>query len=235
MSPRGAAALLLLALGLGACASEDPVPPPPPAARCGYCADPLSDPEARTCASCRHSAVLDPAQADAVRRHAARALSERFGATIPAGVSLSLTLLSPEELRALAGPDAGPHLLAFTEVEELYRGELQVGRSFRIYLARETPAPWAAGILAHELFHVVQTLAGGGPTQEDAFREGAAQYVQHEVLQHLGAGRWAARVASDPDPIYGEGLRRFRALVLSRGERQALELARRAPRFPPGY
>ena len=80
-----------------------------------------------------------------------------------------------------------------------------------------------------------QTLQGGGPTQRDAFREGAAQYVQHEVLQQLGERAWARRVADDRDPVYGDGLRRFRALVLSEGERQALELAARAEDFPPGF
>lgn len=226
---------LLLAglLVLGACSSPPP-PEPPPAPRCYHCAEVLDEPAVDTCDACTAEAILRPDEAVAARRRAEAALAERFHLRLPRGVRASLTLLELDDLRSLAG-EGGQHLLAFTEVEELLRGGEPVDLGFRIYLARGTPASWAAGILAHELFHVWQTLQGGGPSQADAFREGAAQYVQHEVLEQLGATKWARRVAHDPDPVYGDGLRRFRAVVLAEGESRALELAGREHDFPSGY
>ena len=90
-----------------------------------------------------------------------------------------------------------------------------------------------AGILAHELFHVWQIRTGGIRDRADSvFREGGAQYVQHRMLEDRGLEAWAARLLDNPDPIYGDGLRRFRRLARAVGDEKALALSATTDRFP---
>ena len=186
------------------------------------------------CQSCAASAVLRSSQAQEARTWALETLRTLFGIEL-AAVPCRITLLDRPELLGLAGRDRHPDLRAFTEVEDTYHDELLVLREFRIYLLRGMPAVEAGAVLAHELFHIWQVKQGGGIHAQDAFREGAAQWVQLRALRHRGATAWAERLHRDPDPVYGEGLRRFERMVLSLGEPEALRLGATAEDFPSGF
>jgi len=239
-------ALLALAALLAGCRAAGPTPgggaggdAPPEGAACDACdrpADGRAWPDGRrSCARCRELAVVGPAGLAGARAEALAGLRERFALDL-VPERLTVTLVDRDDLVRLAGATlAHPHLRAFTEVEDSYRGERLVHRQFRIYVLRGLPGPALVGVLAHELFHVHQVLSGGGLRAEEVFREGAAQYVQHEVLQAIGAHEWADRLRRGDDPVYGAGLRRFQALVTARGEEAALRLGATGRRFPSGY
>lgn len=231
--------LLLLLLVLPACVGSAPAPRPAEAPRCDACGESAAGgkrwPDGRpACAPCVASAVLHPSQAARARTTARQALQELFRVEVG---EVPVTMLDRPELMGLAGRDRHPDLRAFTEIEDVTHDQVVVPelRQFRIFLLRGLPEVEAVGVLAHELFHVWQVRQGGAIGATDAFREGAAQWVQLRVYRRLGAEAWAKRLRGDTDAVYGEGLRRFEGLVLSRGEAEALRLAGTALDFPAGF
>ena len=71
--------------------------------------------------------------------------------------------------------------------------------------------------------------------REFSLREGAAQYAQHRLLSLRRQDSWAKLLIENPDPVYGDGLRRFRLFARDRGESKALKAAATTDRFPHGY
>lgn len=240
---RGAALALLVPLAVLGCAGAPPPAAPlpearlaarAPDARCSACTLPISSaafewPDARVvCGACRDEAVVDPQEARELLLVARADLQDRFGVVFE-GAAFDLTLVDQPTLLLDAGEDlAHPALQAFSAISP---------RACRIEALYGLPRVALRAILVHELFHTHQTDArepGGGPI-DLAFIEGAAQFVQLRLLEALGGHGWAARLVANEDPIYGQGLRRFRRLASVVGEERALDLGARQTRFPPGY
>ncbi|RMG14485.1 MAG: protein DA1 [Planctomycetota bacterium] len=212
-----------------------------PCSVCGDLATPGSGavrwPDGRvSCGPCAEDAVVDLSEARRALDEARAALAELLGVDLGAA-RVTLRLAEREGLLRRAGEGLEhPDLRAFTEVVEVLAGERVERRRFAVHVLRGLPRTCLVGILAHELFHVWQTLQGGvRPGAQPAFREGAAQYAQWRVLRALGAERWVRRLEANPDPVYGVGLRRFRRLAKERGERAALRMGAQRDGFPSGY
>lgn len=241
---RGAAALATVLVLASGCAST---PPPDvalpearlaaraPDARCSACTLPISDrvfewPDQRiVCGACRDEAVVDPREARDLLLLARADLQERFGVVFE-DAAFDLALVDLPTLLADAGADlAHPALQAFSAITP---------RSCQIEALYGLPRTALRGILVHELFHAHQTdqrAPGRGRQVDLAFVEGAAQYVQLRLLEELEGHGWAARLVANEDPIYGQGLRRFRRMASVLGEERALDLGARESSFPSGY
>lgn len=243
MSRAGPLVLLLLSLGcVAGCSSPARPPRPeaqPPRPVCEACGGSAAGGKTwadgrRACSDCAAAAVVLPSEAGRARATALEALQQLFRIDL-SRVACRVTLLDRPELLRLAGDVAHSELRAFTEVEDIYQGNELVLREQRIFLLRGLPREEAIAVLAHELFHVWQVRNGGGKGATPAWREGSAQWVQLRVFESRGAKRWAERLRADPDPVYGEGLRRFEKLVKARGEAEALRLAATTTGFPAGF
>ncbi len=242
--PRLWLVLLLGALGCASAPAAAPsarVGPPPEGARCHACAHLADRRGARladgrvSCAPCFEEAVVDLREVERAMSEAARAIADRAAIDLSAAgaeerVSVSLELVDLPGLLEWAGEEAHPDLRALTRVEA---ATAHGGRRFTIVVLRGLPRPYLVGALAHELVHVWQVLEGEAAA-EAPLREGAALWVQREVLRAHGGARFVAALQESPDPVYGGGLRRFSALVEAVGATEALRRSVRGS-FPPGY
>jgi hypothetical protein len=188
------------------------------------------------CSACLEDAIGTIVDARALLREVRAELSDLLSVDV-GSVRIGLSLTDRPTLSKLAGEDlAHPDLRAFTEViEVLHRGRVE-SRKFTIHALLGLPRQCLFGILAHEAFHVWQIQNGGIRLSADpAFREGAAQYAQHRLLSLRRQDSWAKLLIENPDPVYGDGLRRFRLFARDRGESKALKAAATTDRFPHGY
>ena len=181
------------------------------------------------CAECRTEAVVDQGQAEALLEEAREGLGSAAGVHVLSPVDL--VLHDTPELQEAAAELAHPRLHAFCQIRERFRGQELIERSFTIHALRAQPRALLRGVLAHELFHVWQTEQGAPEDAAPAWREGAANWAQWSLHEARGETAWAARIARDDDPTYGQGFRRFRALVDARGPRAAMDAVRRARDF----
>ena len=182
-----------------------------------------------SCAPCATRAVSDHTTARALLKEAAADLEARFGCRVEVE-GLALRFATPAQLASLSGratSDAKGFMEATRRVEP---GGAQPW-SVTIHLARGLPEGQLYGIVAHELFHVWQLEAS--PDELDAaWREGSACYVQWALLWARGEGFWARLVESHTDPVYGGGLRRFRAFAEGRTAAELRRAWRREADFP---
>lgn len=116
-------------------------------------------------------------------------------------------------------------------------GQLRV-TSLEIAMLRGLPTLQFEQTLAHELTHAWMALHGCPRDQAPAFREGACDLAAYFYLQTLGtaeARRLKKRMQANPDPVYGEGLRR--QLRFAEAHRVSGVLAQLKVRkdFPPGW
>ncbi len=188
-----------------------------------------------TCAACRRDAILEPADARRLVDEA-RALLRKTVGLDARGIEVPVKLVGRPELLADAREVSGPAVKAFTGVtEDAPSSDGSRGaRRYRIVALYGLPRAELIAILGHELFHVLQ-VERSGAERDPAFREGAATYVQVILLRALGQDVEARLLEKETNPTYGEGLRRFEALVKARGEREALELGLRSVAFPRGF
>ncbi len=111
---------------------------------------------------------------------------------------------------------------------------LLTDRKFQLYALYGMPRSYLAAILAHELMHV--WLGLNAPTyQNQAMVEGSCNYAE---FLYLGLGvspdtRFLKQaLVDDPDPIYGEGFRKIRALAEARGEQAWLDYVKKNETAP---
>lgn len=216
-----------------------------PDAPCSACTLGLADdarewPDGRlVCGPCHAEAVVDPAEARALLAAARDWLARRFAVALEPAAAVEVRLVDAAALQAEAADLAHPALQAFSSIvagEPPAGGGARPLEAVRIIALYGLPRPALRAILVHELFHAHQTARreDRGPPDE-AFVEGAAQLVQLRALEAAEAHAWAARLVANEDPVYGDGLRRFRRLVDALGEARALELGATRGAFPPGF
>ncbi len=220
----------------------------PAGALCQACSRPAAGgavwPDRRaSCPPCVRAAVRDPGEARevlvAAQRALAAALREAEGPAPPPPslARVGVVLVDAYALARHADDLAAPGLRALTVVERRASGPGIAAAT--IYVLDGLPRDYLVGTLAHELVHVWQEGQRLGrrfpePAPELALREGAAVWLQREVLRRAGAVRLVELLEHNGDPVYGDGLRRFEALVRARGLADALRLST-SGRFPAGY
>lgn len=92
------------------------------------------------------------------------------------------------------------------------------GSDYTIYIYRELSRVVFAKTLAHEMLHIYQYQQGFNP--EKVLREGFCNLGSFLIMKDIGnkeAMAAASNMMQDPDPIYGEGLRRIKAIYDEEG------------------
>jgi Protein DA1 len=176
------------------------------------------------CATCTDEGVHDQATALAAFEEARGLVSSNLGLDL-GPVQVPVKLVSKQELKAQA-PDSGPGIEGLTTHR---------GRGLDAILILDgLPRRTMVQVLVHELFHVFQREASNEKV-ETSFREGAANFAAATVLRALHDEGRLALLERNPDPVYGEGYRRFERLAASLGQERAVELGLRATGFPEGF
>lgn len=148
---------------------------------------------------------------------------------------LSLELVDRPRLAQLLSVRAEPHALGAT-ISTTYH---QNGRALRtevsgVAVLQGLPAPLFQGVTAHELGHVWLTVHGVEHLPPWA-EEGFCEYLSYRFYTDANTSEsraYAERTIKNPDPVYGEGMRRIKALVDKTGFQEflrTLETTRRLP------
>lgn len=211
-------------------------------ARCDACSLPVNGErggareldDGRThCGRCHDTAIFDESKARAVLAEARQELWRTLQIDVRSR-ALRLELVDRLRLARIAGSETA-NVKGFTEGirPRIVRGRrIENGRwRLTIYAVFGLPREALLGVLVHELFHVWQIL--NGPERLDPiWREGAANYAQWRVLQRRGQSLWCLLLEQDPDPIYGDGFRRFQRWAERQPWRQCKRALARLRRFP---
>jgi hypothetical protein len=190
------------------------------------------------CQRCAADAIVEPSAAGALLVRV-RAAMTRWGMTFPWG-PIPVRLYSREALAQMMPEHRGGELSGVCQAGYARRlpwGQLRV-TSLEIAMLRGLPTLQFEQTLAHELTHAWMALHGCPRDQAPAFREGACDLAAYFYLQTLGtaeARRLKKRMQANPDPVYGEGLRR--QLRFAEAHRVSGVLAQLKVRkdFPPGW
>ncbi len=149
---------------------------------------------------------------------------------------IELHLVDKRELAKVTRDPNGNHT-GFVK----YKGESMLGvmtsRKYDIYILDGMPRIDFIESVAHELMHVWH-YAHGLLDQSPAWSEGSCNYASALVLGFFPGERTDYNLHNldlNPDPVYGEGYRRVKRLVISRGIPGWLEALRTNRDFPSGY
>ncbi|MEB3224091.1 MAG: protein DA1 [Candidatus Sericytochromatia bacterium] len=200
---------------------------------------PLRNAEGRiVCPQCAADAVVDVAAAEAALARV-RATMTGWGMQFPWG-PIPVRLCSGPALKRLMPEQRGGELSGVCNTE--YSRKLPWGKpkvsKLEIAMLRGLPTLQFERTLAHELTHAWMALNGCPMQQAAAFREGACDLAAYYYLQRVGtreATHLKRRMMANPDPVYGEGLRR--QLRFAQAHRVSGMLAQLKQRqdFPPGW
>lgn len=108
----------------------------------------------------------------------------------------------------------------------------------RILMLHSLPQAEFEKTAAHELTHAWMSLAGSPMRAEGAFVEGACNLLAYYYLQTRAtpdADRIKHAMLKNPDPVYGEGLRRQIKYATDHRVSGLLKILPTHTGFPPGY
>ena len=199
----------------------------------------------QACNVCRRTAVDTKEQAKPILDSVCRWLYDR-GIRFQ-GLVLKVDLLSTHELQQrLGGRGAGkgaaaPGVILQADLGVISRAKIRgQGGALRrqvngVALLKGLPRELFEGVAAHELGHAWIFLAGVDnlePWAEEGFCN-LLSYILHKDHQTDEARFWIKTLEASPDPVYGEGFRRVRAIFKKHGFGEALNYTFRHRRFPP--
>ncbi|MEB3329547.1 MAG: protein DA1 [Candidatus Sericytochromatia bacterium] len=221
----------------------------PPPVYCLHCEHPLADnspfgPPLRdaagkvVCRRCAADAVVEARAAVGLLKRV-RAAMTGWGMTFPWG-EIPVRLCSLQALSRLMPEHRGGQLSGVCQVAYTRRlpwGSPRISK-LEIAMLRGLPTLQFEQTLAHELTHAWMALHGCPRDQAPAFREGACDLAAYFYLQSLGtpaATHLKRRLQANPDPVYGDGLRRHLRFAQVHRVSGVLQQLRVRKDFPPGW
>lgn len=180
------------------------------------------------CGLCRSQGVFKQAEADKLAEEA-REILEGWGLRIPQK-KISIILVDKQQL-ARDGYENATGL-----IRNQTRGEERTIRS--IHMLYGVPRPMFLGTLVHELTHGWIFLTLPPIKRALAWEEGFCNYISYLYYRTQGvssADYFIRCLELDPNPVYGDGFRRVRAIAERQGSRALVPLLKTANDFPPGY
>lgn len=213
----------------------------PKCAFCGRLVPPLQqergakEGERVRCPICRKSAVESLPQA----RTLFRGLMQRLNAqglqynNIPLQVELVDRATLAQLLNGRSGVDA---LGVTTHSTHMQNGQVMRTEVNGIAVLRGLPSILFLGVCVHELGHAwlaLQSIQGLSAWAEEGFCELLSYRFYKE--QNDDESRYqATAIEKNPDPVYGEGFRRVRAIADRMGFQKFVEMLKTTKRLPPG-
>lgn len=189
------------------------------------------------CKLCRATALDSKEQAKPIVEGVAGWLYER-GVRFT-GLILKIDLADARQMGARMGQpfDPGAHKQAMGFIGKYT--ERRKGRQRRVVqgvtVLSGLPRVLFEGVVAHELGHAWLYLAhvdGLQPWAEEGFCN-LLSYALHKNRGTAEDQHWVKVLEQSPDPVYGEGFRRVRAIFKKYGFGEALNYTFRRKRFPP--
>lgn len=189
------------------------------------------------CRICADSAVLDHAVASAAFEEARAELEAVLGLDLDE-LAIKLEVVDRFEIARVARSDK-PNIKGFARgvrQDSLRDGVREKGEwRITIWALYGLPREAFLGVLVHELFHAWHMACGPEELEDEAWREGAANYAQWRVMRRRSQGLWCLLLEQDPDPAYGEGFRRFRRWAEARSPDERNRALAFLAGFPKGY
>jgi len=196
------------------------------------------------CNICRRTAVDTKGQAKPILDSVCRWLYDR-GVRFQ-GLVLKVDLLNSQELQQRLGgrgarKPAAPGVVLRANLGVIFRAKIPgPGGTLRrqvngVALLKGLPRELFEGVAAHELGHAwlfLSKVDNLEPWAEAGFCN-LLSYILHKERQTDEARFWVKTLEASPDPVYGEGFRRVRALFKKHGFGEALHYTFRQRRLPP--
>jgi len=191
------------------------------------------------CNICRETAVDTKERAKPIVEGVARWLYER-GVRFD-GLVLKINLGGAHELKGRGGDRSSPtgpgrgQVMGFILKTAEVRGGQRRRKVGGVTILSGLPRDLFEGVVAHELGHAWLYLAHVDdlePWAEEGFCN-LLTFILHKERSTEEARHWVKALESDPDPVYGEGFRRVRAIFKRHGFGEALNYMFRQRRFPP--
>lgn len=183
----------------------------------------------RHCGECAACAVTDAAEARSLAKQVIHDLRRILAVDIRR-MSWTLKLVDSPELKRIAGSDRDG-IKGWTDARRRVRRGRASPWEVTVYILEKEPSGAVYGVLAHELFHLWQ-LHNAPLNVRAELREGAANWVQWRLLKARGVALWPLLLEADPDPVYGDGFRRFQRFVARHGWPRTLDRMSRMTDFP---
>jgi hypothetical protein len=148
---------------------------------------------------------------------------------------LSLELVDRPRLAELLKGRAGSDSLGATmSTMQTLNGRIMSTKVDKLAILEGLPSTVFQGVTIHELGHVwliVYDIKGLPSWAEEGFCE-FLSYRYYTQLNTDESRYHAKSIESNPNPIYGEGFRRVRAIADAKGFHQFVETMRRTKRLP---
>lgn len=187
------------------------------------------------CLLCRKQAVDDQEQARAIMRQVQARMARYDLDTRQVPIPLEMVQLTRLTADGIAGPMARLQGQTHKQIETLNGQE--VARSIEgIYVLGGLPPVYLENVLAHELGHVWLFMQRIDDLPED-LEEGLCNlfaYLLHQEQTSPEAQHCIHLLEENPDPIYGDGFRRVRAIYEQRGLPALLRGVAQYRRWPRG-
>ncbi len=185
------------------------------------------------CPVCRSSAIEIVIEARPLFSQVTRWIGSQ-GLTFN-NLPLCLELCDRAKLATLLRDQSGSHTLgATTSVTHTENGRVVRREVSGIAVLHGLPATLFQGVTAHEVGHVwliVHNVRGLPDWAEEGFCE-LLSYRYYADLQTPESRYAAEAIERNPDPVYGEGFRRVRALADTHGFARFLAILRNTRRLP---
>ncbi len=174
----------------------------------------------RICTHCHHTAVYNPARAQAFFERVTRVVIDQLGLALNVGVDL--TLVDDRHLQRLATES----FVSNDEQGKIIGLFVRRGRRRTMYVLSGLPQILLVQTIAHEWAHAWQ--GENCPLLQDAVvREGFAEWVAYKTLQTMEAVDRTA-LMEQQNGLYGDGLRKMLELERRSGVSGVIAFCRRA-------
>lgn len=202
---------------------------------CFYCQMPtreraLSDGR-RLCRSCRADSITDPGEVNRIFRQVRRDLARYF--RFDAQHRITLKIVDAQELnRAARGtyaPGNGSRRMSLMQYQQKimhsrdHSGKTRrrvVGEKCTILILHTMPRAYLQDVFAHELTHD-HLRHNVGKVDDLTSEEGFCELVASLYNQRIGNGKYNLLKEANPDPVYGGGYRKMKAIYTRTGRLNA--------------
>jgi len=196
--------------------------------QCYFCAMPVLQGGFRyhdgrvACDACRSTAFDDTSRLPDLDRDARAWLQEHLALFLRPPEVVPVHLAGPDRIAVILGHawrptpgfDGRERGLFHFEVTRTLQGGVEIGRkeSFAIYVEMGLPEAEVFGVMVHELTHLWQFDNYPQDGVDRRWLEGLACWTQFHALRDAGHTQQAEWIASNRDPIYGDGFRQVKAI-----------------------